>query len=397
MRWELRIVAIVTGFVVAQRAAKLHFAETKTVAETVRGAGQFFQLGAAFGIQQIELFVPVCQPAEADSEEADFSLLVAMNSKKFLKHGKNVRIKPRRFAQGFGTCVGVKASVANGQRERARGETGFAQSFAGFLREMAEHGGQSVHVVGVFAKRVIVRDRFWLGVNDKLVGIAAARLAVQRRSPLAENAFQFFLRHGRNLFDGFDAEGAKRAFRNFADAGNFSHWQLCKKALLAACGNPHKAARLGLIRSDLGNEARRSEPAGTGQRSIARDLPQQVVRGGERRSVQSFGTGEIEVGFVNRNHFNDRRKLREDGRDAVAPLSVFFVMAVQENSVRAKPSRSAQRHRGMNAVFPRFIARRGNYAALVRPPAHDYRLATKLRAIEQFHGDEKRVHVDVKD
>ena len=51
----------------------------------------------------------------------------------------------------------------------------------------------------------------------------------------------------------------------------------------------------------------------------------------------------------------------------------------------------------MNAVFPRFIARRGNYAALVRTPADDYRLATKLRAIEQFHGDEKRVHVDVKD
>src|SRR5438552_16700903 len=109
MRWELRIVAIVTGFVVAQRAAKLHFAEAKTVAETVRGAGEFFQFRAAFGIQQIELFVPVCQPAEADSEEADFSFHVAMDSKKFLKHGKNIGIEPRRFAQRFGTRMRVKA------------------------------------------------------------------------------------------------------------------------------------------------------------------------------------------------------------------------------------------------------------------------------------------------
>src|SRR5437660_3231555 len=178
MRWKLRIVAIVSGFVVAQRAAKLYFAEAKTVAETVRCAGEFFQLGAAFGVQQIELRITVSQPAEADSKEADFSFHVAMDSKKFLKHGKNIGIEPRRFAQRFGTRMRVKAGVANRQCERARGETGFAQALAGFLREMAEHGGKGVHIIGIFAEGVIVRDRFWLGVNDKFVGIAAARLAV---------------------------------------------------------------------------------------------------------------------------------------------------------------------------------------------------------------------------
>src|SRR2546430_16408799 len=205
MRWKLRIVAIVTGFIVAQRAAKLYFAEAKTVAETVRCAGEFFQLGAAFGVQQIELRITVSQPAEADSKEADFSRHVAMDSKRFLKPGKSIRMEPRRFSQSLGARVRVKAGVANRQRERARGETGFAQAFAGFLRKMAEHGGQSVHVVGVFAKRVIVRNRFWLSVDDKFVGIAAARFAIQRRAPLAENAFQLFLGHGRNLLDSFNA------------------------------------------------------------------------------------------------------------------------------------------------------------------------------------------------
>src|SRR2546422_2640657 len=39
----------------SKRAAELQFAETKTVAETVRGAGKLFQFCAAFGVQQIEL------------------------------------------------------------------------------------------------------------------------------------------------------------------------------------------------------------------------------------------------------------------------------------------------------------------------------------------------------
>src|SRR6266853_1783471 len=200
-------------FIAAKRAAELHFAETKTVAETVRGAGEFFQFRAAFGVQQIELLVPVSQPAEADSEEPDSSFQVAMDSKKFLKHGKNVGIEPRRFPQSLGTCMRVKAGVANRQCKRARGEAGFAQTLAGFLREMAEHRRKRVHVVRVFAESVIMRDRFWLGVDDKFVGITAARLAIKRRSPLAENAFQFFLRHGRNLFDSFNTKSAQRAFR----------------------------------------------------------------------------------------------------------------------------------------------------------------------------------------
>src|SRR5436190_19298971 len=253
MRWKLRIVAIVTGFIVAQRAAKLHFAKTKTVAETVRCAGQFFQLGAAFGIQQIELLIAVSQPAEADSEQPDFSFLVALDSKEFLKHGKNVGVETCRLSERFGTGVRVESGVANRQRERTRGETGFAQALAGFLRKMTEHGGKGFNVIRVLAESVIVRNGFRFGVDHKFVRIAAARLAVQRRSPLPENTFQFFLRHGRNLFNGFDAEGAKRAFRDFADAGNFSYRQCCKKSPLAARGNPHKAARLSLVRRDFGD------------------------------------------------------------------------------------------------------------------------------------------------
>ena len=113
--------------------------------------------------------------------------------------------------------------------------------------------------------------------------------------------------------------------------------------------------------------------------------------------MQSCGAGEIEVRLVDRNHFDNGRKCREDRGDAVAPLAVLFVMAVQENCVRAKPSRGAQRHRGVDAIFPRFVTRSGDDAALVGTASHNNRFAAQLRAIEQFHRHEKRIHVHMED
>src|ERR1700687_1980958 len=262
---------------------------------------------------------------------------------------------------------------------------------------MAEHGGQGVRVLDIFSEGVIMRDRFRLAVDDKFVGIAAARFAIQRRSPLAENALQLFLRHRRDLFDGFDAERAKGTFRDFTNPGNFSHWQGRKKSLLAACRNPDEAAWLGLVGRNFRNEPRRSESAGAGKSGGARDRAEQLVGRRERWSVQSLGAGESELGFVDRDHFDDWREFRENARDTVAPLRIFFVVAIQKNRVRAEPSRSAQRHRGVNPEFPRFIARGGNDAALIRATADDHRLAAKLRPFQQFHGNEKRVHIYMED
>src|SRR5260370_34172247 len=111
IRWKLRIFAIVPNFIAGKRAAELHFAETETVAETVRRGGKFFQFRAALGVQQIELFTAVSEATEADSEEPDFSLHIAMDSKEVLKHGKNVGIEPRRFPQRFGARIRVQPAV----------------------------------------------------------------------------------------------------------------------------------------------------------------------------------------------------------------------------------------------------------------------------------------------
>ena len=70
-------------------------------------------------------------------------------------------------------------------------------------------------------------------------------------------------------------------------------------------------------------------------------------------------------------------------------------MAIEKNRMWAKASRGAKRHGGVDPVLARFITGGGDDAALIRSAAYHNRLAAQFGALEQFHGDEEGVHVDV--
>ena len=129
---------------------------------------------------------------------------------------------------------------------------------------MAEHSFHFGEVGGVFAEGVIVGDGFGFGVDEEFIGVAAARFAVERGAPLAKDFFEFFLGVGGELFDGFDAEGAEGALRDFADAGNFANGEWCEEAGFHAGSDPDQAPGLALIRGDFGGETRGGEAAGAG-------------------------------------------------------------------------------------------------------------------------------------
>ena len=88
---------------------------------------------------------------------------------------------------------------------------------------MAEQGVQRFRIVRILTKRVIMRNGFWLGVDDEFVGIAASRFAIERIAPLAKNLFEFFRRYCGKLVHSFDAKRAQRPFGDFADTWNFSY------------------------------------------------------------------------------------------------------------------------------------------------------------------------------
>ena len=197
------------------------------------------------------------------------------------------------------------------------------------------------------------------------------------------------------MLDSFDAERAQRSFRDFADAGNLSNRKRREEARLAARRNPHEPSRLRLIRSHFGREPRRGQTAGAGKRCFVGDLAKELVCGSQGRPVQSLRAREIEIRFVNRNHFDDWREFHQDGGDPVAPFAVFFVMAVEKNRVWAESPCGSQRHCRMNAVFSCFVARGGNHATLIFLSANNYGFAAQFRPLQQLHGNKKRVHVHV--
>lgn len=70
-------------------------------------------------------------------------------------------------------------------------------------------------------------------------------------------------------------------------------------------------------------------------------------------------------------------------------------MAVEEDRVGTQPARRSQGHCRMNAVFSRFIASSSDHAALILLPANNDGFAAQFRPLQQFHGDEKSVHIHV--
>src|SRR5260370_41907212 len=112
------------------------------------------------------------QAAQAYAQEADFAAMVTMLAKKILEDSEDVGVKLRWLAERFRARVGIEAGVTDGESEGARGEACFTQALAGFLREMAEHGGACNGVLGVFAESVIWRNGFRLRIDYEFVGIA---------------------------------------------------------------------------------------------------------------------------------------------------------------------------------------------------------------------------------
>ena len=113
--------------------------------------------------------------------------------------------------------------------------------------------------------------------------------------------------------------------------------------------------------------------------------------------MKALGAGKIKIGFINGDHFHDRRELNKDGGNAIAPFGIPFVMAIKEDGMRAQARRGAQGHRRMDAEFARFVAGSGDNTALIGPAANDNGLAAEVGALEEFHGNEEGVHIHMED
>src|ERR1700730_12168315 len=119
-----------------QRSAELNRIESKSVAQLIRCARQFFQLAAPFRLQEIELLGSVRETAQANSEEPNLPLHVAMLAEQLLNHCKNLGIEQRWLRKRLRPRIRVETRATNRQRQRPSRQACLAQALTGLLRKM---------------------------------------------------------------------------------------------------------------------------------------------------------------------------------------------------------------------------------------------------------------------
>src|SRR5580692_6810037 len=97
----------------------------------------------------------------------------------------------------------------------------------------------------------------------------------------------------------------------------------------------------------------------------------ETMSGGQCRSMQTFGAGHVEVGFVDRCHFNQWRKSGKHAMDFLGILQIAMAMAVHENGVRTELGRGAQRHGGMHAELASLVGCGSDHSTFVALTSDD--------------------------
>ena len=97
--------------------------------------------------------------------------------------------------------------------------------------------------------------------------------------------------------------------RDFADAGDIAHVERREKACFLAGQDPEDAIGLGLVGGDFRDQARGADADRAVQVGFASSSAWwSVCAARERRAVQALGAGHVEIGFVDRGHFDQRAR-----------------------------------------------------------------------------------------
>src|SRR6516164_8343985 len=102
-------------FLGQQRTAELNLAEAEAVAQQIRRFAQPFQPGPPLGIEQIELFLAMRQPAEGHAEQTNFAAAIAVLAKQGKKMRERIAVKLHGTRRRLGPRIGIEARVADGQ------------------------------------------------------------------------------------------------------------------------------------------------------------------------------------------------------------------------------------------------------------------------------------------
>ena len=174
-------------------------------------------------------------------------------------------------------------------------------------------------------------------------------------APICRSVLRERFHRSAQISDLVNAQAVQVLFGDFADARNLAHIQRRQKICFLPGHNPEDAVGFGPGGRNFRDEPRDADPDRAVEPGLGLHLLVEQVSGAERRAVQPFGAGHIEIGFIDRSHLDLRRERGQHPMHFFRTLPIAIGMAVDEDGLRAKLGCGAQRHGGVHAKLAGFV------------------------------------------
>ena len=194
------------------------------------------------------------------------------------------------------------------------------------------------------------------------------------------------------LTDRRDAAGAQLLRRHPADAPDALDRQRVKEVQLACKRHDEQTVGLRERARDLREELRTGDPDADGQPDPFADLLPQPDRDLDRGACDALHPADVEKRLVDRQSFDERRRVVEHVVEGLARLGVGRHAWRDDDRLGAEPLCFAPAHRRADAVGLGLVARRQHHAA-----ADDHRAAAQAWVVALLDRREERVRVRVQD
>ncbi len=207
---------------------------------------------------------------------------------------------------------------------------------------------------------------------------------------------QFFQAVRGQVAHRVDAQLLQPRLRHLAHSRHFAHRQRLQK--FQHLRGPDDELPVGLVpvRGNLGQEFVGRDAGRRGQAGFFADLMADDLSHFGRRGQPAFVMRHVQIGFVQRQRFDQVGMAAEYLTDLARHLAIAVEVRRHVDGLRAQAFGADGGHGRMNAEAPRLVGRRANNRA--RPgPGHHHGLAAQVGIVALLHGRVERVHVHMHD
>ena len=152
--------------------------------------------------------------------------------------------------------------------------------------------------------------------------------------------------------------------------------------------------RLLQIAGDLGDQLVRADPGRRGQLRLAKNQPADDLRQWPGRARMRR---DIEIRFVERERFHERREAMQDLADHRGLLAINIEARRQDNEIRTALERHESRHGRAHAELPRFVVASGQHTSPIARATDAHRLSLQRRLIAHLDRGIEAIHVEMDD